>query len=441
MSMAGKSMLVLGLARSGVAAANLADRLGCRVYLTDDKDVAVQGAPAAAERVAPSAAPGLVSSIDFVVPSPGVPSTHPVLEEARTRGVVIVPEIELAADHLGDTRLLAVTGTNGKSTTVTLLGAILTAAGYKTFTGGNLGSPLSNAALGDYDIAVAEVSSFQLEWATTFHPHVASLLNVTADHLDRHGDMAGYLAAKIRLFANMTGDDFAVFARGADWLDAAALSTHAHVSTFGWEGSGGTTIDRGARTLRGEDDFLVRLPERWPRLPHDLENAAAAAEMVRVLGIDADAVERALASFQPLRHRLALVAEIGGVSWWNDSKATNVGATLSSLRAFDGNVVLLAGGVSKGCDFAPLAAEASRIKLAIAYGACAAEVESALAAQVRVVVEPGLQQAVTRAAREAAAGDTVLLAPACASFDEFRDYVDRGDKFEGWVRGLQEVVR
>jgi len=382
----------------------------------------------------------MLDEIDVIVPSPGVPAAHPILDAARLRGIRILPEIELAADHLGNTTLLAVTGTNGKSTTVTLLGAILTAAGYRTFTGGNLGSPLSNAALGQYDFAVAEVSSFQLEWATTFHPHVASLLNLTADHLDRHGDMVSYLGAKLRLFANMDDSDFAVFARGADWTETASLSTRAQVSTFGWEGEGGVTIERASRELHA-DGFTVRLPERWPRLPHDLENAAAAAEMVRVLGIGAEHVERALAEFQPLRHRLALVAEAGGIQWWNDSKATNVGATLSSLRAFDGNVILLAGGVSKGCDFAPLVAEAGRMKMVIAYGACAAEVESALAGHAAVVVEPGLERAVKRAAAEAACGDVVLLAPACASFDEFRDYVDRGEKFEGWVRGLQEVGR
>jgi UDP-N-acetylmuramoylalanine--D-glutamate ligase len=441
-----KTLLVLGLARSGVAAAQLALREGWRVFVTDDRDVEAPALPHAARRLDRDEAVARVVESNMVVPSPGIPASHPVLAAARRAGVAVVPEIEFAADRLHAT-LLAVTGTNGKSTTVSLLGAICEAAGKNTFTGGNLGDPLCNAVGVDHDFVVAEVSSFQLEHATTFHPHVAAMLNFSPDHLDRHGDVEGYLQAKLRLFARLTGSDFAVVAEGEDWAERVAASTQARVSVFGWSRGDappsreGTFIDAEARLLRGPGGFEVRLaPGAWPELPHDLENAAAAAEIARVVGVPATAVAAAISAFRPLRHRLAKVGEKDGVTFWNDSKATNVGAALSSLRAFDGRVLLLAGGVSKGCDFAALAREASRFTLVVAYGEAAAEIEAALAPAIRVVRESGLRDALSRAAHEARPGEAVLLAPACASFDEFRDYAHRGESFEQWVRQLVEEV-
>lgn len=435
------TLLVLGLARSGVAAASVAVREGWRVLVADDKAADVAGLPHGAERLEVAEAVARVAEADLVIPSPGVPASHPLLEAARRAGVRIAPEIEFAADRLR-ARLFAVTGTNGKSTTVSLVGAVLAEAGRRVFTGGNLGDPLCSAVGREWDDVVAEVSSFQLEHATTFHPHVAAMLNLTPDHLDRHGSLEGYLEAKLRLFACMTEDDFVVLPvrtpGNADWTDRAAASTRARISRF-------DAAAAAARRELGAAGYRVRLPARgWPELPHDLENAAAAVEMARLAGVPPDAAERAIAGFRPLRHRLAHVADVGGVAYWNDSKATNVGAAVSSLRAFDGGVVLLAGGVSKGCDFRALAAEAARITLVVAYGEAAGEIESALAGSgIRLVREPGLRAALRRAAREARPRERVLLAPACASFDEFRDYADRGASFERWVAeladGMEEV--
>lgn len=432
MAAAARTLMVLGLARSGIAAARVAAAEGWTVLVADDRPMAADRVPSSATCVAMDAAVACVGDADLVIPSPGVPATHPLLQAARRAGTRVAPEIEFAADRLPGT-LLAVTGTNGKSTTVSLLGAILAEAGRSTFTGGNLGDPLCNAVGGGHEFVVAEVSSFQLEHATTFHPRIAAFLNLSPDHLDRHGNLEGYLAAKLRLFQRMTADDHVVLPVHGDFGERAAKSTRASVTRF----------DAGdaARSRRiGPPGYEVRLAQRgWPELPHDLENTAAAVEMARLAGVDAAAAERAIAAFRPLAHRLAKVADVDGVAYWNDSKATNVGAAMSSLRAFPGRVLLLAGGVSKGCDFRALASEAARITLVVAYGQAAAEIDAALAPPLRVLREPGLEAAVRCAAREARPGDTVLLAPACASFDEFQDYTDRGRSFERWVQGLMRV--
>jgi UDP-N-acetylmuramoylalanine--D-glutamate ligase len=430
-----RTLLVLGLARSGIAAARVADAEGWAVCITDDKPVVADDLPPSIERLSSAEALARAAGVDLVIPSPGVPASHPILAAARTAGVQVQPEIEFAADRLEGT-LLAVTGTNGKSTTVSLLGAILAEAGRRVFTGGNLGDPLCNAVGRDFDCVVAEVSSFQLEPVTTFHPHIASMLNLTPDHLDRHGDMEGYLDAKLRLFQCMTPDDHVVLPVGGDWTERARASTRASVTTF-------EPGDAARSRTVGPVGYRIALPAHgWPELPHDLENVAAAVEMARLAGVDAEAAARAIAAFRPLRHRLAKVGELGGVAYWNDSKATNVGAALSSLRAFERGVVLLAGGVSKGCDFRALATEAARITLVVAYGQAAPEIETALAGSgMRLVREPGLREALGRAAKEAGSGDTVLLAPACASFDEFRDYADRGASFERWGEELRSAAR
>jgi len=289
-----------------------------------------------------------------------------------------------------------------------------------------------------------EVSSFQLEWPHRLAPFVGTVLNVTPDHLDRHGSMAGYIRAKMNLFANMRADDHAVFSRDQDWWGREREGLRAPVSTFGRKplgvGETGTELELRPRrvTLAAPDRLDLALAERWPLFPHDLENCAAAAEIARLAGASPDAIERGIAEFEPLPHRLAFVAASHGVRFFDDSKATNVGATLKSLEAFDEPVILLAGGVAKGAEFTALAAAAPRLKRVVAYGEAAALIESALAARVRVQRARGLAEAFSAAVAGAAPGDVVLLAPACASFDEFRNYAHRGERFVGLVREVVE---
>jgi UDP-N-acetylmuramoylalanine--D-glutamate ligase len=446
-------ILVVGAGKSGLAAASLASRLGFRPTLTDDKH-APDSLPAG---VRFAAAADIATAGDFaferVVVSPGVPKTHPLLAGAAGRGIDVVSELAFAAEQI-DARITAVTGTNGKSTVVSLVGAICEKAGRRTFIGGNLGNPLSEAAGRPLDECIVEVSSFQMEWPGTFHPVVGAVLNISPDHLDRHGDIDTYIDAKMQLFARMGVNDRAAFGRGQDWWPERINTLPARISTFGLQpveaGECGTRADRSARTVArtvaraaepnrdGDEALSISLPADWPRAPHDFENVAAAVEIACLLGLDAASIEAALADFKPLRHRLALVRSVAGVEYWNDSKATNAGATRSTLEAFGKPVILLAGGASKGASFAELGASAGRIAKLVAYGEAAAAIERELGENLPVVRAAGLAEAVTAAAGFAKAGDVVLLAPACASFDEFSSYADRGECFE---RLVDEMAR
>ena len=282
---------------------------------------------------------------------------------------------------------------------------------------------------------VVEVSSFQLEWPHALRPAIATVLNVSPDHLDRHGSMAAYLDAKMNLFANMGADCAAVFLRDETWWRPYLPKLRAQVSTFGSKplaaGERGVVFDPRAKrvSLFSPERTDLALGASWPRFPHEVENVAAVAEMARLAGAPVAAIERAVAEFTPLPHRLTLVGTRRGVQFFDDSKATNIGATLKSLEAFDEPVILLAGGVGKGVDFGVLGQAADKLRLVIAYGESAAAVEAALAGKAPVARGSGFADAFAIAAERAKPGDVVLLAPACASFDEFSGYADRGRRF------------
>ncbi len=438
-------ILVVGAGRSGLAAAALAVRSGLHPTVVDDKQSpdelpdGVRFAPASEPLDGPAAG----SDYACVVVSPGVPCDHPLLVKACSLGIDVLSEIAFAAQRI-DARITAVTGTNGKSTVVSLVAAMCKRAGRRTFVGGNLGNPLSEAAGGKWDECIVEVSSFQLEWPGTFHPFLGALLNVSPDHLDRHGDMATYIETKMRLFASMDSKDHAVFDRGQELAAGRMKPVKAVQTTFGLvalaAGQHGTRAIPGERRIElvGDERESVSLSAHWPHAPHDFENAAAAAEIARLLGIPTDTIRAALAEFEPLPHRLALVRTVGKVEYWNDSKATNVGATRRSLEAFSQPVILLAGGVSKGASFAELVDSASRISSVIAYGEAAAQIDAAFGGTIPVSRKSTMAEALEAAAAMAKAGMVVLLAPACASFDEFSSYAERGRVFE---RLVGEIVR
>ncbi len=432
--------LVLGLGRTGRAVATALAVRGVRVWAAETRRLdAAPVLPGVEVRLGDDGA-ALVEGVDLVVPSPGVPRAALALAAAVRRGVPVWSEIELAA-RLLTCPIVAITGTNGKSTTTTLVGLALARAGRRTFTGGNLGTPLISALAQTPDVAVAEVSSFQLEWVERFRPAVGCLLNVTPDHLDRHPTFADYRDTKARLFAAQAASDVAVINREDPEAWRVGAGVRARVVSFG-------TAPAAAGAFAGEGGVVLRLPELGEEYyplartalvgAHNLENILAAVTVARLAGAAPAAVQAAIDTCGPLPHRLARIAERCGVAWYDDSKATNVGAAARSLDSFAGPVILLAGGVDKGGGYDLLVRHATgKVRLAIVFGAACERIAAALApAGVPVERAASLDDAVRVAAAVAAPGDTVLLAPACASFDMFTDYAARGRAFRAAVEAL-----
>jgi UDP-N-acetylmuramoylalanine--D-glutamate ligase len=454
----GRRVTVVGLAKSGVAAARLCAREGAIVTVTDRRSEADLAAPLAAlDGVPVRRALGGHDRADFegadlVVASPGVPLSIPEIAAARGRGVPVWGEVELAARFLEGLPVVAITGTNGKSTTTALAGALF-ARHRPTFVGGNLGTPACELVLSGarVEAAVLELSSYQIEGLLRLRPRVAAILNVTPDHLDRYGNLDAYAAAKARLFGLQQAGDAAVANARDEIAVAMALGSRGSVHTFGF----GPPAPSGARDTGGEpgpggvqlvlrrgtgpeERFLLR--NRALRGRHNRENAMAAALCARLLGVPGDAVQAGLDAFPGLPHRLELVSERGGVEWVNDSKATNVDSTSVGLAAFAPaapRVVLIMGGRGKGAPYAPLRPLfAGRVKALLTIGEDAPRVQSELGDLCPTEPCGTLGEAVRRAARLTASGEVVLLSPACASFDQYRSYEERGEAFRRHVGEL-----
>lgn len=443
-AVAGRRVLVVGLGRTGVSTARWLASAGASVVACDRRPAADLPAVATGiEVIAGADGPECLDGVDLVVPSPGVPADAPVLAAAVVRGLPVRSEIEVAARAI-DVPIVAITGTNGKSTTTSLVGAMLAGDGRRVFTGGNLGTPLVDAVGGGYDIVVAEISSFQLEWVEEFRPRVGLLLNVTDDHLDRYRDVEHYAATKARLFARQRPGDTAILNRDDPRVAALAPGLAARVATFGGEppAAGAAAAWLGDRAIELADEAGGRLsfPLAQVRLAgrHNRENLMAALLAGRALGIAPAVLQHAIEHFEGLRHRLEFVAEVGGVSYVDDSKGTNVGALLKSLEGYpDGSVVLVAGGLAKGGDFAVARALLGRkVRHLVLYGAARAELGRAWAGVADTASFDRFADAVADASRAARPGDIVLLSPACASMDQFVNYAARGDAFAAIVRSL-----
>jgi len=449
MDFSDKKILVVGLARTGVALCRFLSRAGARVTITDT-------APGAelADRRREIAGCGVTEELgvpqprwqgyDLIVLSPGVPPELPGLEEARAAGIPVVGELEVASPFIRR-RLLAVSGTNGKTTTVTLVGELLAASGLKPLVGGNIGTPVLELLdrQEDADLLVLEVSSFQLDTAPSFHPQVAALLNLTPDHLDRYpGGFADYIASKAGLFRRQGEADFRVL--NADDPEVAALGGRGRTCYF----SARRTLAEGAWLENGA--LKVRLPNRGVQVfpleqirlkeRHNLENVMAALLLALEAGADADACRRVLASFQGLPHRLELVADIGGVEFYDDSKGTNVGAVACSLAHFQVPVILIAGGRDKDSDFSLLSdLIRERVKALVLLGETRELLAGVWGGLAPVHLAADMADAVRQARQLARPGEVVLLSPACASFDMFTDYAQRGEVFQRLVRELRDA--
>jgi UDP-N-acetylmuramoylalanine--D-glutamate ligase len=437
MDLSGKKIIVVGLGRSGVAAARLCLAKGATVTGTDARAAGELGGDVLALPIELRAGghEGVpFDAADLVIVSPGVPPLA-ALDRAAAKGVSIIGELEFASRFV-ELPIVAVGGTNGKSTVTTAITALLEAAGKKVFAGGNLGAPLAEAVSGGHDVLVVEVSSFQLERAPTFHPHVSVLLNVTEDHLDRYPSFDAYAAAKGNAFVNQTEDDVAIVPAGDRNCRREADRGEGCVVTFGARGDfvveDGAVVERasGSRFSLDSTQFLGA---------HNFLNAAAAIAAARAFGIDDRAVSEGLRRFRPLGHRMALVLTIDGVRYYDDSKATNVGASVTALRGLgEARAVLVAGGRDKLGSYDTLAsALADKGRAVVVMGEAADRIASAVGDRVPVVRATTMVEAVERARGLARPGDAVLLSPACSSFDMFKGYADRGDQFVAAVRGLE----
>jgi UDP-N-acetylmuramoylalanine--D-glutamate ligase len=384
----------------------------------------------------PDALAGLVGRVDLVVPSPGVRFDHPVFALSAAAGIAVRGELELAS-RWADRPLVAVTGTNGKTTVTTLVTEMLSASGVRAVAAGNIGLALSDAVASDAEVLVVEASSFQLHLTDTFRPTVAVWLNAAPDHLDIHGTFDAYVAAKARIWTNQRDGDVAVVNADDPVVVQAAGATHAgRVVTFARD-RGDYRVRRGA-LCTPEGHEIVALAALGRVLPHDVTNALAASAAAISAGATVDGVRRALLDFRTLPHRLTLVGEAGGVQWYDDSKATNPHAARAAVEGFD-SVVLIAGGQNKGLDLRALAGSADRVRAVIAIGEAAAEVEVAFRSVRPVRRAKSMREAVRHAAELARAGDTVLLSPGCASFDWYESYGARGDDFASAVHEILEA--
>ncbi len=453
MDLRDRKVLVMGLARSGTGAARLCAEIGARVTGTDRRTAEQLGPEVLAlEELGVSLVlgehrDGDFTGADLVVLSPGVPLDQPQVAAARAAGVTVLGELELAASQLA-CPVFAITGTNGKSTTTTFAGELLSSAGLTTFVGGNLGTPLSEGVMArSWDAAVVEVSSFQLEAAPAFHPRVAAMLNCTEDHLDRYPDFAAYRAAKEAIFANLGPRDTVVYNAADPVVREMVDGLSSPRVTFSIVDAGQPGCHAGgAGIVVREDGATWELDLSGFRVPgtHNVENLMAAVLGARALGAGVTAIQRAVPALRGLPHRMEFVRSLDGVDWFNDSKATNVASACKTLEGAVGPgganaAVILLGGKDKGGDYGPLV-EVLRgsARCAVLYGAAAGVIEEALIGQdVAYRRVPDLVAAVAVARDKARPGDAVLLSPACSSYDQFRDFEQRGDTFRTTVEALR----
>ncbi|MFL5429862.1 MAG: UDP-N-acetylmuramoyl-L-alanine--D-glutamate ligase [Myxococcales bacterium] len=445
MRLAGRKALVVGLGKSGVAAVRLLADRGARVAVADDKkagDLAptLEGLPVS-ELFAGGLSEAAFRDRDLVVASPGVPPSLPLLAQARARGIEVIGEVELASRFIEEP-IAGITGTNGKSTTTALTAHLLTRSGFSVFAGGNLGDALSNRVLrgGRLDATVCELSSYQLEGIVSLRCAAATVLNVTPDHIERHPSLESYAKAKERIFLNQREGDAAAL-NVAD-SRVAAMRTNPGVARREFDprfprASGAPAYRTGPRTLSVHGESY-ELRAATLRGAHNAENALAALLLATHFGARREALQEGLDSYPGLPHRLEPVRTLDGVEWINDSKATNVDSVEKSLSAFERGVVLIMGGKGKGAPYAPLRSLfKGRVEALLTIGEDAERIEQELGDLVPTTSCKDLLRACTEARRIARSGSVVLLSPACASYDQFKNFEDRGERFKEIVRRIE----
>jgi UDP-N-acetylmuramoylalanine--D-glutamate ligase len=450
MDLKNKRVLVVGLGRSGLSAAMFLREQGARVTVSDTRSAVAlaKEIPALLEAgiMVESGGHGLLTfrRQDLIVVSPGVPMETPEVKQVVAFGLPVIGELELASRYLQG-RVVAITGSNGKTTTTTLVGKIFADAGVPTLVGGNIGLPVIDlvAKSGPTTVSVLEVSSFQLETVEEFHPWIAVILNITPDHLDRHGSFETYAAAKARITERQVAEDFLVLNAEDKAAQMVALKTKAEIYWF----SGRRPIKQGA-FVHGESILFVAREgaKAEPVMPisdihlkgsHNVENVLAAVCAARLAKIPAESIRASVAGFAAVEHRLELVKVVNGVEFYNDSKATNVDAAMKAVASFPGGILLILGGKDKDSDYTLMSGMLKeRVKIVYTIGSAAEKIERELQGVVKIVSAETLQAAVAKAAKAATAGDVVLLSPACSSFDQFENYEQRGRVFRQLVNEL-----
>ena len=450
MDLKNKRVLVVGLGKSGLSAAMFLRAQGARVTVSDTRSAVAlaKEIPALLEAgiMVESGGHGLLTfrRQDLIVVSPGVPMDTPEVKQVVAFGLPVIGELELASRYLRG-QVVAITGSNGKTTTTTLVGKIFEDAGVPTLVGGYIGLPVIDLVVksSPETVSVLEVSSFQLETIEEFHPQIAVVLNITPDHLDRHGSFENYAAAKTRITERQTADDFLVLNAEDKAAQMVALKTKAQIYWF----SGRRPIKQGA-FVHGESILFVAREgaKAEPVMPvseislkgsHNVENVLAAVCAARLGKISAESIRASVAAFKAVEHRLELVKALNEVEFYNDSKATNVDATMKALASFPGGIHLILGGKDKDSDYSLMSAMLKeRVKIVYTIGSAAEKIERQLQGVVKIVSAETLQVAVAKAAKAATIGDVVLLSPACSSFDQFENYEQRGRVFRQLVNEL-----
>jgi UDP-N-acetylmuramoylalanine--D-glutamate ligase len=453
MELNGKRILVVGLGKSGVASAIFLRKHGAQVTVSDVRSVEAlaEELPALLDAgvMVEAGGHGLLTfrRQDLIVVSPGVPFNTPELVQARNFGTPAIGELELASRFLRG-KILAITGSNGKTTTTALCGEIFRASGQPAQVGGNIGVPVISLVSQSSEDGwnVLEVSSFQLETIVDFRPKIAVILNITPDHLDRHGNMENYVAAKERIFSNQTGEDFLIL--NAEDAETQHAPARAHSKVFWFSGHRpvrqGTFVYQDAIVWRADEQAalepILPLNEITLKGSHNVENVLAAVCAAKLAGISAETIRKSVAGFRAVEHRLEFVARIRGVEFYNDSKATNVDATMKAIAAFPGGIHLILGGKDKDSDYmllTPLLKE--RVRAVYTIGAAAEKIGQQIAGATQIITCQTLERAIEQAAAQAQSGEVILLAPACSSFDQFENYEHRGRCFKQFVLARQGV--
>jgi len=447
MELKNKKVIVVGIGKSGASSAKLLKSLGAEVKVLDLKPrEAVAPAAAELEKIGIEVNAGIYSRKNFdsarlVILSPGVNEKEKIYQDLMKKGVEVIGELELAGRFI-KAPIIAVSGTDGKTTTVSLLGEIFrTQYQDRVWVGGNIGQPLADLLLGNLlpEVIILEVSSFQLAQAKTFHPGIALMLNIAPDHLDRHLDFQDYYQAKLRLFRNQDQNDAAVLNSEDGWVSKMAEQIKSKLLWFGEDLGQRKGAMLSGREIIYQDDrreFKLSLLNWKPVGRHNLENLLAAAAAAGCWGIQPEAIQAAVDSFQAPGHRIEFVEEIKGVKYFDDSKATSPHAVSAAIKSFSQPLILLLGGRNKGIDFSLLAPEIkARVKSVICFGESRYEIREQLARkEIRGVLAEKMKDAALLAQNLAQPGEAVLLSPGCTSFDEFKDYAERGDKFQEMVR-------